>query len=279
MVGHNLNHILLLIFRWGWRLAISDWPSQAGYHKRVCDQTLIMSEPGNIMNALILIVEDEAPQVEVLRYNLESAGYRVVVATDGEEALEAVALHHPDLAIVDWMLPERSGIDICRALRSDTDTSHLPIIMLTARGEESDRVRGLDSGADDYVVKPYSPREMVARVRALLRRSRPENDEGQVLFDDVVLDIIDHRVTRDGKRIHMGPTEYRILTVLMEKPGRVYSRERLLDRVWGSDIHVEDRTVDVHIGRLRKALRSHGGSDLVRTVRGSGYALDHPDND
>ncbi|MBT3701707.1 MAG: phosphate regulon transcriptional regulator PhoB [Alphaproteobacteria bacterium] len=228
--------------------------------------------------ALILIVEDEAPQVEVLRYNLEREGYRIVVAMDGEEALEAVAIHHPDLAIIDWMLPQRSGVEICRHIRANVETQRLPIIMLTARGEESDRVLGLDSGADDYVIKPYSPREMVARVRALLRRTRPENDEGQIIFEDILLDIVSHKVTRGDKRIALGPTEYRILKVLMEKPGRVYSRERLLDRVWGSDIHVEDRTVDVHVGRLRKALKSTGGPDLIRTVRGSGYAIDNPDS-
>ena len=228
--------------------------------------------------ALILIVEDEAPQVEVLRYNLEREGYRIVVAMDGEEALEAVAIHHPDLAIIDWMLPQRSGVEICRHIRANVETQRLPIIMLTARGEESDRVLGLDSGADDYVIKPYSPREMVARVRALLRRTRPENDEGQIIFEDILLDIVSHKVTRGDKRIALGPTEYRILKVLMEKPGRVYSRERLLDRVWGSDIDVEDRTVDVHIGRLRKALKANGGSDLIRTVRGSGYAIDTPED-
>jgi two-component system, OmpR family, phosphate regulon response regulator PhoB len=232
----------------------------------------------NNANALILIVEDEAPQVEVLRYNLEREGFRTVVAMDGDEALEAIALHHPDLAIIDWMLPEKSGVEVCRHIRADAETQRLPVIMLTARGEESDRVLGLDSGADDYVIKPYSPREMVARVRALLRRTRPENDEGQILFEDILLDLISHKVMRADKRIQLGPTEYRILKVLMEKPGRVFSRERLLDRVWGSDIHVEDRTVDVHIGRLRKALKADGGSDLIRTVRGSGYAIDEPEN-
>ena len=226
------------------------------------------------MSALILIVEDEAPQIEMLRYNLEREGFTVVVATDGDADLEAVSLHNPDLAIIDWMLPEQSGIEICRHIRADSETQRLPIIMLTARGEESDRVLGLDSGADDYVVKPYSPREMVARVHALLRRTRPENDEGQIVFEDILLDIISHRVTRGDKRIQLGPTEYRILKVLMEKPGRVYSRERLLDRVWGAEIHVEDRTVDVHIGRLRKALKADGGSDLIRTVRGAGYSID-----
>ena len=226
------------------------------------------------VSALILIVEDEAPQVEVLRYNLEREGFRTIVAMNGEEAIEAASLHHPDLAIIDWMLPERSGVEVCRHIRGDAELQRLPVIMLTARGEESDRVLGLDSGADDYVIKPYSPRELVARVRALLRRTRPENAEGQIIFENILLDIISHKVTRDDKRISLGPTEYRILKVLMEKPGRVYSREQLLNRVWGPDIHVEDRTVDVHIGRLRKALKADGGSDLIRTVRGSGYAID-----
>ena len=226
------------------------------------------------VSALILIVEDEPPQVEVLRYNLEREGFRTIVAMNGEEAIEAASLHLPDLAIIDWMLPERSGVEVCRHIRADAELQRLPVIMLTARGEESDRVLGLDSGADDYVIKPYSPRELVARVRALLRRTRPENAEGQIVFEDILLDIISHKVVRGDRRIALGPTEYRILKVLMEKPGRVYSREQLLNRVWGPDIHVEDRTVDVHIGRLRKALKADGGSDLIRTVRGSGYAID-----
>ena len=230
------------------------------------------------MPALILIVEDEAPQVEVLRYNLESEGYRIVVASDGDAALEAIVLHHPDLAIIDWMLPERSGVEICRHIRANAETARLPIIMLTARGEENDKVKGLESGADDYVIKPYSPREMVARVRALLRRSRPENAEGQLLFEDIQLDVASHKVARDGKQIKLGPTEFGLLKVMIEKPGRVFSREHLLDRVWGGEAYVEDRTVDVHIGRLRKALKSANSPDLIRTVRGAGYALDTPED-
>lgn len=226
------------------------------------------------MSDLILIVEDEAAQAEMLRYNLEQAGCRTVVAATGTEALEAVELHRPDLAIIDWMLPERSGIEICRHLRSMPETRRLPIIMLTARGEESDRVLGLDSGADDYVVKPFSPREVVARVRALLRRAKPDDGQGLLTLGDVVLDSLAHQVSRAGQTLHLGPTEYELLKVLMEKPGRVYSRESLLDRVWGMDIHVEARTVDVHIARLRKSLNAAGGADLIRTVRGSGYAID-----
>ena len=226
------------------------------------------------MSALILIVEDEAPQIEVLRYNLESAGFRTVVAMDGTEAFEALENHKPDLAIIDWMLPELSGLDVCRHIRAHAEMQRLPVIMLTARGEESDRVLGLDSGADDYIVKPCSPREIVARVQALLRRTRPENSEGQLVFEDILLDIISHKVTRQDQRIQLGPTEYRILKVLMDKPGRVHSRQNLLDSVWGSDIHVEARTVDVHVGQLRKALKIYGGSDLIRTVRGAGYAID-----
>ena len=227
------------------------------------------------MSRLILIVEDEAPQAEMLRYNLEREGFETMVAVNGDEALDAVAGRLPDLVIVDWMLPERSGIEICRHLRMSPETNRLPIIMLTARGEEGDRVLGLEAGADDYVVKPYSPREMVARVRALLRRAGPEGEDGLLQFADVVLDRDSHKVSRAGSPVQLGPTEFRILNVLMEKPGRVYSRERLLDRVWGMDIHVEHRTVDVHIRRLRKALNANGAPDLIRTVRGSGYAMDN----
>jgi two-component system phosphate regulon response regulator PhoB len=226
------------------------------------------------MPDLILIVEDEAAQVEVLRYNLESAGFETAVATNGDEAMEAVAARLPDLAIVDWMLPERSGIEICRGLRKAPETKRLPIIMLTARGEEGDRVLGLEAGADDYVVKPYSPREMVARVRALLRRSKPEEDGGPVEFGDIVLDLRGRKVSRNGNPLHLGPTEFDILRLLIERPGQVFSRADLLARVWGAGIHVEARTVDVHIARLRKALNAGGGADLIRTVRGSGYALD-----
>lgn len=226
------------------------------------------------MSSLILIVEDEAPQAEMLRYNLEKEGFRTTLATTGEEALNRVGVEVPDLAVVDWMLPERSGIDVCRELRARSDTKNLPIIMLTARGEEGDRVLGLESGADDYVVKPYSPREMVARVQALLRRSDQQASGGKKEYAGIVLDQATHKVTRDGKPVRLSPTGFRLLEALMENPSRVYSRERLLGRVWGGDVFVELRTVDVHIRRLRKALNARGGPDVVRTVRGSGYALD-----
>lgn len=226
------------------------------------------------MDDLILIVEDEAPQAEMLRYNLEKAGFRAALAASGEEALSRVELDSPDLVVVDWMLPERSGIDVCRRLRARSETKRLPIIMLTARGEEGDRILGLDAGADDYVVKPYSPREMVARIKALLRRSRA-GDGGEVLqYAGIVVDLESHRVTREGAAVHLSPTGYKLLETLMERPGLVYSRERLLSRVWGGDVFVEPRTVDVHIRRLRKALNAGGGRDLIRTVRSAGYALD-----
>lgn len=223
---------------------------------------------------LILIVEDEAPLAEMLRYNLEKSGFRTQIATTGEEALHWIEVEIPDLAIVDWMLPELSGIEVCRALRARDDTKKLPIIMLTARGEESDRVMGLVSGADDYVVKPYSPREMIARVQALLRRSDVHSSASVKKYAGVEIDLEAHRVTRDGTPIHLSPTCFKLLETLMERPGYVYSRERLLSRVWGSEVYVEPRTVDVHIRRLREALDADERPDLIRTVRGAGYALD-----
>jgi len=223
---------------------------------------------------LVLIVEDEAPLAEMLSYNLDKAGYRTLVAATGEDALSRVNVDAPDLAIVDWMLPERSGIEVCRELRARTETRNLPIIMLTARGEESDRVLGLEAGADDYVVKPYSPREMVARVRALLRRSESHSIVPRVDFLDIVIDLDAHKVTRDGRAVHLSPTCFKLLETLMGRPGYVYSRDGLLSRVWGGDVFVEPRTVDAHIRRLRKALNSNGGKDVIRTVRGAGYALD-----
>jgi two-component system phosphate regulon response regulator PhoB len=226
------------------------------------------------MTPLILIVEDEAPQAEMLRYNLEKAGFRTVVAASGEEAVARADLEVPDLVVLDWMLPERSGIEVCRRLRSRAETKELPIIMLTARGEEGDRVLGLDAGADDYVVKPYSPREMVARVQALLRRSQPWTAGEQLEYGGIVMDLETHRVTRDGAPVHLSPTAFQLLRTLLEKPGRVYSRDALLGRVWGADVFVEPRTVDVHIRRLREALNAAGKPDIVRTVRGAGYALD-----
>lgn len=221
----------------------------------------------------VLIVEDEAAQMEMLAYNVEAEGFRVLRAADGEEGLLIAEEDQPDLIILDWMLPNISGIEVCRQLKRKPGTRAIPVIMLTARGQEEDRVRGLDTGADDYVVKPYSVNELMARVRAIIRRTRA-GGSGAISHGDIVLDPEQHKVTRGGAAIHLGPTEYRLLAVLMEKPGRVYSRERLLDLVWGRDIYVEARTVDVHVGRLRKALRAHGADDPIRTVRGAGYSLD-----
>ncbi|MEO1640157.1 MAG: phosphate regulon transcriptional regulator PhoB [Pseudomonadota bacterium] len=221
----------------------------------------------------VLIVEDEAAQREVLAYNLEAEGFRVTRAENGEEALICVDEDTPDVIVLDWMMPNLSGIEVCRRLKIKPETRAIPIIMLSARSEEVDKVRGLETGADDYVVKPYSVSELMARVRTQLRRVRPAT-VGQVLtFDDIVLDAETHRVTRDDNPLKLGPTEFRLLSTFMEKPGRVWSRDMLLDRVWGRDIYVDTRTVDVHVGRLRKVLTQHGGSDPVRTVRGAGYAL------
>lgn len=226
------------------------------------------------MNPLVLIVEDEPAQVEVLRYNLEKRGYRTSVAPAGEEALLLAEEEEPDLVILDWMLPDISGIEVCRRLKARDKTKALPVIMLTARGEEEDRVRGLESGADDYVVKPYSPSEMIARVQAVLRRSHPEIGDEILEYSDIRMDLSRHRVTRGEKSLHLGPTEFRLLRVLMERPGRVFTREQLLDRAWGRDVYVESRTVDVHIRRLRKALNDDNAKDIIRTVRGAGYAMD-----
>ena len=226
------------------------------------------------MEPLILIVEDEPPLAEMLKYNIESEGFRALVAIGGEEALLLVAEESPDLVILDWMLPDLSGIEVCRRLKTGQKTKTLPIIMLTARGEEDDRVRGLDNGADDYVVKPYSPSEMLARIRAVLRRSHPELADQTLVYADVKMDLAQHKVLRGEKSVHLGPTEFRLLQALMERPGRVFSREQLLDKAWGRDIYVEIRTVDVHIRRLRKALDLDGRPDLIRTVRGAGYAID-----
>jgi two-component system, OmpR family, phosphate regulon response regulator PhoB len=225
---------------------------------------------------LVLIVEDEAPLVTMLRYNLEKEGFSVCEAGDGEEALILIAERKPDLVLLDWMLPLVSGIEVCRRIRRSPETRSLPVIILTARGEESERVRGLDSGADDYVVKPFSPSELVARLRAVMRRAHPASTEDVLRFADLELDTVAHRLTRAGKPVHLGPTEYRLLRHLMLHPVRVFSREQLLDAVWGHDIYVEARTVDVHIRRLRKALNVDGAADIVRTVRSAGYALDHP---
>ena len=221
----------------------------------------------------VLLVEDESAQREVLTYNLEAEGFAVVVAETGDEALLLVQEEAPDLILLDWMLPNVSGIEVCRQVKARPETRGIPIIMLSARSEELDRVRGLETGADDYVIKPYSVAELMARLRTQLRRTRPASLGERLVFDDIVLDAGEHRVYRGTQTINLGPTEFRLLSTLMEKPGRVWSREQLLDRVWGRDIYVDTRTVDVHIGRLRKALMRHGGSDPVRTVRGAGYSL------
>lgn len=226
------------------------------------------------MDPLILIVEDEPAQAEMLSYNLQKEGFRVALAGDGEEGLLAARESIPDAIVLDWMLPGLSGIEVCRQLRGDASTREIPILMLTARGEEEDRVRGIETGADDYVVKPYSPREVVARIKALLRRANPSLAAEILEYADICMDLAQHKVSRGGQAIHLGPTEFRLLKTLMEKPGRVYSRERLLDMVWGRDVYVEDRTVDVHIRRLRKALNEGDAADVIRTVRGEGYAID-----
>jgi two-component system phosphate regulon response regulator PhoB len=222
----------------------------------------------------IAVVEDEAALVELLRYNFEKEGFRVTTAADGEAALVTVEEAKPDLVILDWMLPHVSGLEVCRQLRRKAETRDLPIIMLTARGEEADKVRGLEVGADDYVAKPFSPSELVARVRAVLRRAKPSTAQDLLTYGGLVMDLSAHRVLRGSRAIHLGPTEFRLLRFLLERPGRVYSREQLLDAVWGRDIYVEPRTVDVHIRRLRKAINAPGESDLIRTVRSAGYALD-----
>lgn len=226
------------------------------------------------MTPYILVVEDEDALATLLDYNLMKEGFRVERAADGEEALLRVAEEPPDLVVLDWMLPKVSGVEVCRQLRAGAETRRTPVLMLTARGEEADKVRGLETGADDYVVKPFAMSELVARIRALLRRTRPELVDEQLEYSDLLLDRARHRVTRGGHDVHLGPTEYRLLDFLMQRPGRVFSRERLLDAVWGANTYVEVRTVDVHVGRLRKALRQPGTPDLIRTVRSAGYALD-----
>jgi len=225
------------------------------------------------MQPHILVVEDEDALSELLQYNLKKEGFRVSVAADGEEALMLVEERQPDVVVLDWMLPKISGIEVCRRLRSRQESRNLPIIMLTARGEETDRIRGLDTGADDYIVKPFLMKELFARVRAVLRRIRPGLAEDTVQAGDITMDRVAHKVVRAGQDIHLGPTEFRLLDYFMQHPGRVFSREQLLDAVWGSDVYVETRTVDVHIGRLRKALNKAGGGDPIRTVRSAGYAL------
>jgi len=223
--------------------------------------------------AKIMVVEDEESLGMLLSYNLEAEGYEVEVVTRGDEAETRLQESVPDLLVLDWMLPGLSGIELCRRLRRRPETQRLPIIMLTARGEEGDRVRGLSSGADDYLVKPFSTPELVARVRALLRRARPEILSSVLRAGDIVLDREAHRVFRSAKEVKLGPTEYRLLEFLMQNPGRVFSRGQLLDKVWGEAVYVDERTVDVHVGRLRKAI-NRSGPDAIRTVRGAGYALE-----
>jgi two-component system, OmpR family, phosphate regulon response regulator PhoB len=221
----------------------------------------------------VLVVEDEAAQREVLAYNIEAQGFRVMQADNGDDALLMVSEEVPDLIVLDWMLPGVSGIEVCRRLKLKAETKAIPIIMLSARSEEVDLVRGLETGADDYVVKPYSVAELMARIRTQMRRTRPASQGELLEYQDITLDATTHKVVRDGKPVKLGPTEFRLLTTFLEKPGRVWSRDQLLDRVWGRDIYVDTRTVDVHVGRLRKALCAHGGGDPLRTVRGAGYAL------
>lgn len=221
----------------------------------------------------VLVVEDESAQREILKYNLEAEGFDVVHAENGDEAMLLVEEEQPDLILLDWMLPNVSGLEVCRRIKANPGTRQIPIIMLSARSEEVDRVRGLETGADDYMVKPYSVVELMARLRGQLRRTRPSVMGERMSFDDIILDSAEHRVFRAGQALHLGPTEFRLLSTLMEKPGRVWSREQLLDRVWGRDVYVDSRTIDVHVGRLRKALMVNGGENPVRTVRGAGYSL------
>lgn len=227
-----------------------------------------------VLKPLILIVEDEGDLVTLLKYNLEKEGFRVMAANDGEEALLLANEQTPHLVLLDWMLPLMSGLEVCRQLRRNPKTRDIPVIMLTARGEETDKVRGLNSGADDYISKPFSPTELVARIRAVLRRASPGLAEELLRFSDIEMDLAAHRVRRAGRDVHLGPTEFRLLRHFMQHPGRVFSREQLLDVVWGHDVYVEPRTVDVHIRRLRKALNETEDQDLIRTVRSAGYALD-----
>ncbi len=223
---------------------------------------------------VIMIVEDEEPLKLLLRYNLEAEGFDVETESDGEKAELRLREFEPDLLLLDWMLPGLSGIELCRRLRARPATAKLPIVMLTARGEEDERIRGLSVGADDYVVKPFSVPELMARIRAMLRRSKPEVVAAVLVAGDLELDRETHRVRRKGREVSLGPTEFRLLEFLMQKPGRVFSRTQLLDAVWGRDVYVDERTVDVHVGRLRKAINRGRQADPIRTVRGAGYALD-----
>lgn len=223
---------------------------------------------------VVLVVEDEAALMTMLRYNLEKQGFRVEEAVDGQEALKRIAEVTPDLMLLDWMLPVMSGIEVCRQIRRQAETRDLPIVMITARGEDQDTIRGLKTGADDYVAKPFTMETLIARMRALLRRASVKPSRGHLEFHDVAMDLAAHRVVRGGRAVHLGPTEYRMLEFFMQHPRRVFSREELLDAIWGPDIHVEPRTVDVHIRRLRKGINGDGELDIIRTVRAAGYSLD-----
>jgi two-component system phosphate regulon response regulator PhoB len=223
---------------------------------------------------MLLLVEDDRALADLLMWHFDREGYEIVRTADGDEALVLAAERTPDLVILDWMIEGVTGIEVCRRLRRRTSTAHVPIIMLTARGEESDRIRGLETGADDYVTKPFSPRELLARVGAVLRRVRPALAGEQLSYGDIEMDLGAHRVRRGGKAVQLGPTEFRLLRHFMEHPGRVFSRERLLDAVWGHDPDIDARTVDVHIRRLRKALNESSQADVIRTVRSAGYSLD-----
>lgn len=230
------------------------------------------------MSARILVIEDEEALAALLEYNLGKEGFTVRISSDGEDALLAIKEDQPDLVLLDWMLPGLSGIEICRWIRARAESREIPVIMLTARGEEDDRIRGLETGADDYLTKPFSVPELTARVRALLRRVRPTLSAEVATFGDLMLDRETRRVRRAEREVHLGPTEFRLLDCLLQRPGRVFSREQLLDLVWGHDVYVEARTVDVHVGRLRKALNRRGERDPIRTVRAAGYALDETYN-
>jgi two-component system phosphate regulon response regulator PhoB len=242
-------------------------------HSTAIDLEQPAMRPAAATRPYALIVEDEPALVELIRYNLIKKGYEVAVAMDGEEALLTIEERQPDIVLLDWMLPKLAGIEVARRLRSSQVTRNLPIIMLTARSEETDRIRGLDIGADDYMTKPFSMSELTARIRAVMRRIRPALAEDVVVVGDISIDRAAHRVVRNDVEVHLGPTEFRLLDYFIQHPGRVFSREQLLDAVWGSDVYVETRTVDVHIGRLRKALSKGGGEDPIRTVRSAGYAL------
>jgi len=226
------------------------------------------------MSAKILLVEDDPSLTELIKYNLEQEGFQVIVEMDGENGLITAMEDQPDLILLDWMLPNLSGIEICRRIRRDKSTRNIPVIMLTARSEESDRIRGLDIGADDYVTKPFSPKELTARIKAMFRRIRPALSEQMLEYAGIEMDLSSRKIKRDGQSIHLGPTEFNILKFLMENPCRVFSREQLLDMVWGNDIYVEARTIDVHIRRLRKALNEGDKTNIIRTVRSAGYSLD-----